>query len=494
VAIVGLLLLQFASVRRLFWDVTRDEAIACAAAVIATWAIYPLTDLYNRAALPEFFAITALQTGSCLWVFYARSPARRQRASVFAGLLVTLAAGIHPPTALFGGLTFAALWLASLVWCPERAILLRRSLAIALAAAVVLAPWLYVVERFSADLRIVRVKSPLSIYPGSIDAVATRLSALPTSGPPGAVGTPNVDTQISVPFAAAFVLLAVVALASRARARRARPDLVFAALCAAVMCALFRLSTSPSAWDLVPKAFTLIQFPCRLTAFISLAALGALAGVLAALARDDRPVASARSRFVLGAAVVLATLGVGLKLPRCLEGGSGPDSVVTDYANPPRDWYFGYDDYATPDAFAKLDGAAPREPVRLTVGAPKNGFGVVGSVHVHAGARTQISTNVQAFPWNALTIDGQPVSREALLSDGGRLAAWIGAGEHEVGYAFRPDRAWSALRVSSFGLLAFWALGGALGPILARAWARRARSSRPVPGRDAIATRLSRIL
>jgi hypothetical protein len=209
-----------------------------------------------------------------------------------------------------------------------------------------------------------------------------------------------------------------------------------------------------------------------MVAFVNVAALGALAGVLAVRVRADHH--ATRSRLVLAAAVVVATIGVGLKLPRCLESGSGADAVVSDYANPPRDWYFGSVDYATPDAFPKLDGAAPRQAVKLTVGK-LNGFGVVASTHVRAAARTQVSTNVQAFPWNVLTIDGHPVSREATLIDGFKLATWVGSGDHDVGYEFRPDRAWSALRATSLGLLALWACGAAFGPALARRLSRRRR-------------------
>jgi hypothetical protein len=465
-AVAMLLLLQFASVRALLLDATRDEAVACAAAVIVTWAIYPLTDLYNRAALPEFFAITALQTGCCLWALYAREPMARLRAGVTAGLLLTFAAGIHPPTALFGGLTFAVLWLASFLWCPDRGRVLRGSLAIGAAAAAVLAPWLYVLAKFRAQLQIVRNNGPLFFYPTSLDAVATRLSLLPIVGPdPGAVSTPNLDPQISVPLAAAPILLAIVALAAGARDRQARRALAFAAICAAAAGALFTLSTSLPAWNVLPQAFTIIQFPYRLVAFVNVAALGALTGVLAALVRADGH--AARSRLVLAAGVVVATLGVGLKLPRCLESGSGADAVVTDYGNPPRDWYFGAGDYATPDAFSKFDAGAPQQLVKLTVGAP-NGFGVVGSAHVRAAVRTEISTNVQVFPWNVLTIDGHPVSREDSLSDGVRLATWVDVGEHDIGYEFHPDRAWSALRASSLVLFALWAGAAAFGPALAR--------------------------
>jgi hypothetical protein len=468
--VAALLLLQFASVRGLLWDATKDEAVACAAAVIVTWAIYPLTDLYNRAAIPEFFAITALQTGACLWALYARDPTRRQQTGIAAGLLLTLAAGIHPPTALFGGLTFAVFWLASLSWCPDRRRLLKCSLAIAAAAAGVLAPWLYVVTKFGGQLQIVRTTASLTFFPTSLDAIATRLSLVPTVGlEVGAVSTPNLDPQVSIPLGVALVLLALVALAPGARNRQARRAFVFAAICAAATWALFTLSTYSPAWKALPKAFMIIQFPYRLVAFVNVAALGALTGLLAARVPIDRHLT--RSRLVLAACVVVATVGVGLKLPRCLASGSGADAVVTDYANPPRDWYFGSVDYATPDAFAKLDAAAPKQSVALPVGAA-NGFGVVVSTHVRAVARTQVSTNVQAFPWNVLTIDGRPVPRAATLSDGVKLATWIDPGEHEVGYAFHPDRAWSALRAASLCLLCAWACAGAFGPALIRRLSR----------------------
>jgi len=485
--VVALLFLQFASVRLLFRDATRDEAIACAAAVIVTWAIYPLTDLYNRAAITEFVAITALQAGSCLWTYYARDPAGRGHAGLGAGLLVTVAAGVHPPTALFGGLTFAVLWLASLIWCPDRRRLLVRSLAIAVAAVGVLAPWLYVLGKFGEQLNIVRSNGPLTFFPKSLDAVETRLSLVPTVGPdPTGMGTPNLDPQISVPLGAALFLFATVALAVRARDRVARRAFAFAALCAAATGVLFALSVFTAAWTTLPKSFTIIQFPYRLTAFVNVAALGALTGVLAVLVRAPRH--CTWSRLVLAAGVVVASVGVGLKVPRCLEGGSGADAVVTDYANPPRDWYFGAEDYTTPEVFQKVNPGAPRQTVALAVGGA-SGFGRVGSTPVQVYARAQITTNVQAFPWNVLTIDGHAVPQEATLDDGHKLAAWIDPGEHTVGYEFQPDRTWSALRATSLALLSLWACGAAFGPERVRRAARwalaRARRLRRRASREA---------
>jgi hypothetical protein len=468
-AVAGLLFLQFASVRALLWDITGDETIACAAAIIVTWEIYPLTDLYNRAAIPEFFAITALQTGSCLWALYARDPARHDRASIGGGLLITIAAAIHPPTALIGCLTFGVLWLASLLECPDRRRVLKRSLAIGAGTAGVLAPWLYVVAKFGKHLGIVHDSDTLLFFPTSMDTVSTRLSLVPSVGVNvRAVGTPYLDTQVSVPIAAAMVILSVLAVVARGRDRQARRAFIVAGICLTATLALFALSISPSAWKVLPKAFAIVQFPYRVVAFVNVAVLAAFSAVLAALGRD--PSRAARSRRVLVAALLLATVGVGFKLPRCQGPGGGADAVVTDYVHPPGDWYYGDKGYTAADQFAKLAG--PKAAVKLSVGAPHD-FAAVGSTHVRVAARTQISTNVEAFPWNVLTIDGRPVPREATVADGVKLATWIDAGEHDVGYAFHPDRIWSALRAVSLGLWVVWACYWAFGPALVRRLSRR---------------------
>jgi hypothetical protein len=468
--VAGLLFLQFASVRALLWDVTRDEVVSCAAATIATWAIYPLTDLYNRAAIPEFFAITALQTGTCLWILYARDPARHARASVGAGLLVAYGAGVHPPSALFGCLTFAVVWLASLVWCPDRRSLLKRSLAIGAAMVVVLAPWLYALGKFKSHLRIVK-EAEFLFYLTSLDAVSTRLSLVPTVGPDAKVVLcPSLDPQISVPIAAAAILLGLVALETLARDRQARRALAFAGVLAATTCALFALSTKPSAWKLVPKGLQAIQFPYRLVAFVNVAALATLTGVLAAFGRERSYTAG--TRLVLALALGVAALGVGLKLPRCLGPGGGADAVVTDYVSPPGDWYYGLQDYATPDAFPQLPGGVPKQAVSLPVGRGGD-FAVVGTVTVRLATPMQIGTNVQAFPWNVLTIDGRPLPHEATFADGFKLGAFVEAGVHVIGYEFHPDGAWSALRALSLLLLVAWAGTWAFGPALTRVLARR---------------------
>ena len=53
-------LLQFFQVYRAATKVGSTRNISICIAVIMTWAIYPLTNLYNRSALTEFFAVAFL--------------------------------------------------------------------------------------------------------------------------------------------------------------------------------------------------------------------------------------------------------------------------------------------------------------------------------------------------------------------------------------------------------------------------------------------------
>jgi hypothetical protein len=214
----------------------------------------------------------------------------------------------------------------------------------------------------------------------------------------------------------------------------------------------------------------MVQFAYRLVAIVNVAAMGVLIGLLGALGRDHAQ--RTRSRHILTVGVLLALVAVGFKVPRCLGPGGGADAVVHDYHNPPGDWYYGEQAYTTPDQFTKVDGTGPKGAVQLGVGGA-SGFGVVTPTRVNFAARTLVTTNVHAFPWNVLTVDGQRVPHEETLRDNLKLATWVGPGEHVMGYKFRPDRTWSVMRVLSLILLAAWTFAVTLGPALARALARR---------------------
>ena len=81
----------------------RGVSLVTAAAV--TWSVHSLTNLYNRAALTEFFAVAFLNIAVAMGVA-ALAPTTSERGRLAGGWLAivfaVLTVGSHPPTALVG--------------------------------------------------------------------------------------------------------------------------------------------------------------------------------------------------------------------------------------------------------------------------------------------------------------------------------------------------------------------------------------------------------
>jgi hypothetical protein len=100
---------------------------------------------------------------------------------------------------------------------------------------------------------------------------------------------------------------------------------------------------------------------------------------------------------------------------------------------------------------------------------PAPRFGNIQPSEFLLARRTLVVTNVQPFPWNRLTVDGQVVPLEATIASGQiprlqevhfkALSVVLEPGQHTLEYRFAPDRIWRALQVVSWftlfsGLLA----------------------------------------
>ena len=68
IMVLMVFLLQFFQVYRAAMKAGAARNISIGIAVMMTWAIYPLTNLYNRSALTEFFAVAFLTC--CLGFFF----------------------------------------------------------------------------------------------------------------------------------------------------------------------------------------------------------------------------------------------------------------------------------------------------------------------------------------------------------------------------------------------------------------------------------------
>jgi hypothetical protein len=105
--------------------------------------------------------------------------------------------------------------------------------------------------------------------------------------------------------------------------------------------------------------------------------------------------------------------------------------------------------------------AAPR--VMLPVGTAGGSFGQVRVARVELAAPGWVITNIAAFPWSRVTVNGSEVALERQAAQAHRLALQLPAGIHVLQWEWRPDPIWRWLRLAAPWAAAALALLAAAG-------------------------------
>jgi hypothetical protein len=463
-------LLQVRQVSKTVESITGNRFMACAVTILVSFATYPLTNLYNRTAIPEFIAVSLMISVSMMWLRIVRmkDPLQRRRLLFGAALALAFAMGTHPITALLGGFMMCLVVLALLPFSRD----FWRPLGMAAALLIlVIAPWIYAVALYGQKVPL--AGGSINFFPNTLDRFTTRFSPLPWDPRMGTAefrtwGTPYLDTQINF----ALLILAVFLLsrvAVRGRATAPPRELRIALGAFAGFAFVSFLSLSQQAWRLIPNALHIIQFAYRLInyadLFLLFTVLFLLAGMRRAATVPDRPLI-----VVLAVCLALSTTGVTIKLRHAhyveepnLLAGSGWPTTNRDALRFLPSTFYGVGSFAVKSGSRGIltDSAAP-SPVSFRIGTQEH-FGEVLPVPVPPGNPGSLRTNIQIFPWNRIVWNGREIPFEETFTDQDFLSIVHGKadGKPEAGtleYVFRPDPVWMVLRTISLWTAALWAL------------------------------------
>jgi hypothetical protein len=507
-----LLACQFILIYQTAWQWTKHRLFAFSLGTIMTWSIYPLTNLYNRGAIPEFFAC-GLLTCACVALLQALNAANGRRFFLwcnFSVLCLTACAGTHPITALYGLIFYVVLAVVGLivVWRKRPAKLLLAVLVPAAIGSMCLAPWVVATARYNRVLDIAKSFREVSYYPKSIDGIHLRLCPVPVpiynlrhKAKDESMGTPGLDAEINIPL----LLLFISILISLVREKRLRPAVSFVLfVLISLAVGITYVSSVQHALDKLGYCARAIQFAYRLVTYINLAIFSATmiaispsqtpAGSVPATAaakpepRLGHDAAADRSdnyrpgtvpffggRRLLALLLLTGFVGMSIKLHHTQKldninkwpmfAGQISDRQLLQLSF----GFYGHQNYSMPELF-KIKPEVKQSQAALITLLPSDGrqFGIVDSVTYRPKGRLWAITNVQPFLWNDLSINDHKLSQEQGLAfrtvttlaarplDDAKSICIKNLEPGTLKFSFRPDLDWAVLNAVSFPLFFLW--------------------------------------
>jgi hypothetical protein len=452
---------------------------------LVNWTIYPLTNLYSRSALPEFFAVGSLTCAILAWACYVYSDRSEEKRPLFVWsflLFAMLAAGYHAITALFSILVLGLLVVVGHHRFDRSGYrsLLKSAWLPAVLTLIALLPLLYVIINYSFRTGI-GLANRIITFPNDIDwwfnrfyplALDPRMFAEIRSGI-GEAFVSYLDAQINMPMLMLWLGLAVMAVTNGQHRIGVRRGLVPLGVPVLAFVFFSALSLSHEIYDYLPSFFQRVQFAYRFTAYqnlcLLLGVIVLLSSIGSATVASDR-----RIRTLCFVCLTLSAAGLATKLEHAFFARNLDNSSrivpTSDQRKAlivqPRE-YYGMYDYLIPGLYPDLDGSESAGSTQKFFSVLSSGqFGGVEPMIVEYPTTTWIRTQVMGFPWNRLLLDGQMVDvRDMRLWSATTarpphaVAIKVPAGRHELRYAFTPDAIWSVLRLSSAAALMVFALG-----------------------------------
>ena len=496
VGVALLLVIQFGALIAAGNRIFGSRLISYFTGVSMVCATYPLTNLFHRGAIPEFFG-TGFFVTAVAWAARAAVAEGRSQRIYFrwlAAVFLVLALGSHPPTAVLGAATVAVLGLGA-AWggWGERVPMARATRGALVAAAVwgalVLAPWVYATARIGPQLAVATPGAGFYFLPDRSDSFWGRFSPFPFDRW-GAemgiydVGAPFLEAQLSVALLV-FVIWNLRLLRASRRpgmgvAEPAGQGVIRGVLAAAGVwfIGLAWVSISPPVADWFRVLAPAIQYVYRLVSFCNAALLVAVFASGALVVRSGGYGRKWRgTELVLTACLTVTVLGAWIKLQHAVivgligdapqfEPGGSRAGLITQGRNEP------VGDYNVPGRLRELTPVeqAGLTPIRLPVGTAGADFGVAGPGRIGPQKSAWVVTNAVVFPWHEVVVDGRLPGAEDVARVGHFMAVRVASDARELRAVWRPEPRWwflhrlsQAAMAAGLAFTAGWALWRGLG-------------------------------
>ena len=373
----------------------------------------------------------------------------------------------------------------------------------------VLAPWAYVLHRYSSWLPVndpsINQKgfNGAGFFPESIDNLWSRISPvavdLRSIAKGTGVATPYLDAQFLLPLIVLAVGYAWFSRKTRSTGGgRVSPVLTSMLWSSVGLFVLFlAVSVKPELSRYFAGLFDILQSPYRLVSYINLATLTTfltLAGLIDWQAFKRIPSNVHANAMLMVICLCISFSGLVTKLIhaaaiRCWDPFAEFRQVnhldpLASGSDLPRNWlpglfsrgpqlmilpatFYAEFAYSVTEGFAMKQSPEPGAQTRiLFVPGNSANFGAVSPVKMDLAKSAFVLTNIQPFPWNLLVIDGkrEPLSHIVIVP-WDLFPSWmhpsveavlLPPGKHTLEYRFVPDRIWRVLDVTSWIILWTW--------------------------------------
>ena len=451
---------------------------------LSLWTIYPLTNIYNRSALTEAYATGLLTVTFCCLLSLLREEQwkRKIRYLSFLGLSMALVIGFHPITGLYGSCFLALVFLLQIIVRNKDFVKIMKDFLIlsvvGLLSLLIISPWIYMLFEFAANL-VISSEANVTSFPESIDYFLSRFLPFPLDlrslvyGFKVEGGTPFLETQANVPLGMLWLWLvySFVQLKKQQPFQWGQSLSIILSILLFSMITWMSLSTKP--YQFLPDYFQNIQFTYRIVFYQNLAIIFAVYSLFQAWPKNPKD--TQKTNFSKTLPVVVA-ICLSFAFLACLEknlhglaivGYSKPEiprtleeSILLNQQN-----YGAYLYNVKNIPQVKMDNYTEANfEVQVSPGFGKE----VLPLKLNLSEKQWILTNIHAFTWNQIIVNGSPLKRELLKMVPGKtdtgiltmntyhLAFQLPSGKYTLHYQYKPEPIYLVLRKVSLLILKIW--------------------------------------